>query len=102
MSKGQIFTLDLFVSLIVVVLVISFVTVIVDNWVTEMYDRIEFTKMQSLAMDLASYEYHNRNLPDVDIGPYVIGPIKSSYKGSDCVVSIRGTGDNQVKVYVCK
>ncbi len=102
MNRGQIFTLDLFVSLIVVILVISFVTVIVDNWITEMYDRIEFTKMQSLAMDLASYEYYNGDLPDVDISPYVIGPIKGSYKGSDCVVSIRGTGDDQVKVYVCK
>ncbi len=103
MDRGQIFTLDLFVSLIVVVAVISMSTVIIDKSLNQALNIAEHTKLQNLAMDLAAYEYYNGVLPNGLIkGPFVFGNTSIPSNKVDCAVSIRGTSQNEVKVYVCQ
>ena len=95
--RGQIFTLDLFVSLIIVVLVLSLTTVIIDRSIESRYDNLAQVKLNSIAMDLATYEYYNGNLPA--IGGYMVCN-GNSERAKACAV--RGTGENEVKVCVCK
>ncbi len=96
MSRGQIFTLDLFVSLIIVVVVLSISTVLIDRTIDERFQELSYLKMQTIAEDVAAYRYYEGSLPNIP-GYKVL----SSPQGSQCVSAVRG-GSGQVFVYVCK
>ena len=97
--RGQIFTLDLFVSLIIVVLVLSLTTVIIDRSIESRYDNLAQVKLNSIAMDLATYKYYNPNSNLPTMGGYTVCN-GNSERAKACAV--RGTGENEVKVCVCK
>ncbi len=103
MHRGQIFSLDLFVSLTIVIVVIAISTVLIDNAVSHYLSVVDHIKMQSIGMDLASYVYYKGGIPNhYIIQGFSIGTESPPSGQHDCAVVVRGTGNNQVKVYVCK
>lgn len=117
--RGQIFVVDLMLALIVVVLAIGLVTQAWDYHLQQTSSTVEHAKMQQIAIDAAALRYYK----GVDANYHglrgrLVIPYKGNYKGGaillgynlysspqigfTCIGSTRGTGDNEVEVFVCR
>ncbi len=104
-KKGQIFTLDLFVSLILVMLVLALSSVLIDRSISQAYDSVLEMKLNNLAADYASFEYYQPS-GSWQINAYnaylFVGKNKPTGEYATCVSFVRGTGDHEVTAYACQ
>ncbi|GEM_PF-6732405 len=89
--KGQIFTMDLFLSLMVMVLIISMAVVIIDEHIDGLYERATEVKLQSIAMDTASLHYYTGKTDNL-----------TKITGETCIHAVRGTASNEVIGIACE
>ena len=112
MRRGQIFSTDLVVSLIIVVAFVGIVTAGFDVFLQNSAETVDSVKMHQLAADAAAikhYEDHEGAIASeldtlkqsaFELG-YSIDPLdNSAYQA--CIVVIRGSGDNEVSAEVCR
>jgi len=115
-KRGQIFTVDLVLALVVVVLALGLITQAWDFQLKQAASTVEQAKMQQIAIDAAAIKYYNPNvdanfsglngtqiLTGEDASARALGYIiTTSPTGGDCTCSTRGTSASEVKACVCR
>ena len=103
MSRGQIFTVDRLLALAILVLAIGLVTNVWSQQLGQKTSSVEHAKMQQLAIDAAALKYYNDSYLGLNSSAeglgYTIGPDDAA---KTCIASTRGTGGNEVEVFVCR
>ncbi len=89
--KGQVFTLDVFLALVVMTIIIGVTVVAIDNYINSIYEKVEYAKVTSIAMDVASYNYYKGNAPSL-----------TPQNGDICISVVRGSNSSEVTGSACQ
>lgn len=104
MRKGQIFTVDLMLALVVIVLAIGMVTQAWGWHLEQTSSSVEHAKMQQIAIDAAALRYYTGDHNDLTASADLLGyTLSTSFDTSlDCISSTRGTPSNLIQAVVCR
>jgi len=103
MTRGQIFTIDLLLALAIIVLAIGLVTNVWSQQLSQKTSSVEHAKMQQLAIDAAALKYYNNSYLKLNDSAQKLGySIGADDSSKTCIASTRGTGNNEVEVFVCR
>jgi hypothetical protein len=106
-SKGQLFTSDLLVALLVTLVSIGVALQMTDYQIQQSSSSVESAKMHQIAMDGAALQYYRGEFAGFDTSVqtlrYAIGTADCSDADTQAmVVSTRGTAADTINVYVCR
>ncbi len=107
MKKGQMFSLDLVIALILIVATIAALVQLRTGFFDASSESVRSMKLNQMADDAAALKYYNKSLKVLNNSAkkegYVVFEKKSATADySTCFSSIRGTQNNSVKVFVCE
>ena len=110
-QRGQVFSTDLLLSLVVVVAAIGLLTQALELHYRQTTSTFENAKMHQIALDAAAIEYYNmvdygtKNNSFFNESVELLGYHMESFftkHGDACVGAVRGTKQNPVEVFICR
>ena len=111
MKRGQLFSMDLFIALFIIVVGVGMIVQGFDYYYQQTSSAVESAKMQQIALDAAALRYYSKldsgtaSFNNLDTSAATIGYQigTTALAGSTaCTTSVRGTPANPIKVYVCR